>query len=118
MLMWRQELWLIDHGASLYFHHSWDNWEEQATRPFAKIKDHVLLPQATQIAAVDGAFRAILTPERIRAIVNLVPEEWLTGQEGVSAAERREVYVQFLTRRVASSEIFVKEAQQARSTLI
>lgn len=118
MLMWNRELWLIDHGASLYFHHSWDNWEEQATRPFAKVKDHVLLPQATQIAEVDSAFRAILTPERIRAIVDLVPEEWLTGQEGVSAAERREVYAQFLTRRVASSEIFVKEAVYARSTLI
>src|ERR1700754_3626355 len=73
MLMWHQELWLIDHGASLYFHHSWDNWEEQAKRPFVQIKDHVLLPQASELEAIDTRSRALLTPERIRAIVALIP---------------------------------------------
>ena len=53
MLMWHKELWLIDHGASLYFHHSWTNWEEQAKRSFALVKDHVLLPQATQLEEAD-----------------------------------------------------------------
>ena len=37
MLMWHKELWLIDHGASLYFHHSWTNWEEQSIRPFGQV---------------------------------------------------------------------------------
>ncbi len=118
MLMWHQELWLIDHGASLYFHHSWDNWEEQAIRPFAKVKDHVLLPQASELEATDSAFRTILTPERIRAIVDMVPEEWLDGPETITAAERRDVYAQFLTTRIASSAIFVKEAVYARKSLI
>ncbi|WP_245957350.1 HipA family kinase [Chitinophaga flava] len=118
MLMWHQELWLIDHGASLYFHHSWDNWEEQAIRPFAKVKDHVLLPQASELEATDSAFRAILTPERIRAIVDMVPEEWLDGPETITVAERREVYAQFLITRIASSAIFVKEAVYARKSLI
>src|SRR5689334_5178361 len=53
MLMWHKELWLIDHGASLYFHHSWDNWQEQAKRPFVQVKDHVLLPQADGLEKVD-----------------------------------------------------------------
>src|SRR5476651_2019658 len=70
MLTWHKELWLIDHGASLYFHHSWQNWEQQAKRPFVQVKDHVLLPQAMELDEVDAAFREILTPERIRAIVN------------------------------------------------
>jgi hypothetical protein len=48
MLTWHKELWLIDHGAALYFHHSWHNWEEQAKKPFIQVKDHVLLSQATQ----------------------------------------------------------------------
>lgn len=118
MLMWHQELWLIDHGASLYFHHSWDNWEEQAIRPFAKVKDHVLLPQASELEATDSAFRTILTPERIRTIVDMVPEEWLDGPETITAAERRDVYAQFLITRIASSAIFVKEAVYARKSLI
>src|SRR6476661_1896310 len=54
MLMWHKELWLIDHGASLYFHHSWQNFEEQARRPFTQVKDHVLLPQASELDKIDA----------------------------------------------------------------
>src|SRR3954471_23950804 len=98
MLIWHQELWLIDHGASLYFHHSWQNWEEQAKRPFVHVKDHVLLPQASELEEVDAAFRAILTPEKIKAIVSVVPDAWLaSGSEEETAEERRQVYAQFLT---------------------
>src|SRR6201985_3713470 len=63
MLMWHKELWLIDHGAALYFHHSWDNWQEQDTRPFLQVKDHVLLSKASELEAVDEEFKAILNPE-------------------------------------------------------
>lgn len=117
MLMWHKELWLIDHGAALYFHHSWQNWEEQAKRPFVQVKDHVLLPFATKLEEVDAEFRSILTKEKIEAIVSLVPESWLT-QEAGSADEMRDVYARFLTARMAASEIFVKEAQHAREILI
>lgn len=110
MLIWHKELWLIDHGAALYFHHSWDNWQEQAVRPFVNIKDHVLLPQASEIAEVDALLKAELTEEHIRAIVNLVPAEWL----GDNAEDNREVYVQFLLKRIAASAVFVKEVQDAR----
>ncbi|MEJ2881211.1 HipA family kinase [Pedobacter sp. GR22-6] len=119
MLLWHKELWLIDHGASLYFHHSMHNWEEQAKRPFALIKDHVLLPQAAELEAVDLAFKAILTDELIDAIVQIIPAEWLeetSDDEGGEA--RREIYAQFLKTRLANSDIFVKEAQHARTTLI
>ncbi|RVU00037.1 aminotransferase class I and II [Mucilaginibacter limnophilus] len=112
MLVWHKELWLIDHGAALYFHHSWDNWEEQAMRPFVQIKDHVLLSCASEIETVDKEFKAILTPEVIKAIVNLIPSDWLSEDD---AEERREVYYQFLTRRIAASEVFVKEVQRARA---
>ncbi|AEV98571.1 aminotransferase class I and II [Niastella koreensis] len=119
MLIWHKELWLIDHGATLYFHHNWPNWKEQALKPFAQVKDHVLLPQASQLTEVDAAFRAVLSPERIRAIVDLVPEEWLTTDlQEASAAERRQVYAEFLITRIASSHIFVNEAQHAGKILI
>src|SRR6201996_6997903 len=65
MLVWNKELWLIDHGASLYFHHSWDNWQQQALRPFTQVKDHVLLSKASELDFVDEEFKAILTPELI-----------------------------------------------------
>ena len=119
MLMWYKELWLIDHGAALYFHHSWQNWEEQAQRPFTLVKDHVLLPWATEMEEVDKAFRSILTPERITSIVTLIPEEWLaTDSFPGSTEETRQVYTQFLTTRLEASSLFVKEAQHARKALI
>jgi hypothetical protein len=131
MLIWNKELWLIDHGAALYFHHTWDNWEEQARKPFTLIKDHVLLRWASQLDEVDAAYRKVLTPERIKGIVDLVPDEWLiqaaAGLMGsevaeedavVFAAERRQVYQSFLTTRMTVSDIFVKEAQHAREAFI
>ncbi len=119
MLLWHKELWLIDHGASLYFHHAWQNWEAQALRPFTHVKDHVLLPRAAELASTDMKFKSILTEERIRAIVSLVPEEWLLVDSPFSSAtEHREAYIRFLTLRIANSAIFVKEAQHAREILI
>ncbi|WP_143307136.1 HipA family kinase [Chitinophaga vietnamensis] len=116
MLMWNRELWLIDHGASLYFHHNWSNWEEQAKRPFVQVKDHVLLPQASRLEEVDTTFRQLLTEEKIRAIVALAPDEWLTAEDTPEAT--REVYIRFLMTRIANADIFVKEAQHAREALI
>lgn len=118
MLMWHKELWLIDHGAALYFHHSWDNWQEQARRPFVQIRDHVLLPAASRLDEADAFFRTVLTPERIRSIVGLIPDEWLENGDSESPESRRAVYASFLESRIAASEIFVKEAQNARSVLI
>ncbi|ASZ09822.1 aminotransferase class I and II [Chitinophaga pendula] len=119
MLMWNKDLWLIDHGASLYFHHSWHNWEEQARRPFVQVKDHVLLPQASELEQVDAEYHQFLTDERINTIINLVPDEWLlAGAEDETAGERRQVYAGFLKTRIAASDIFVKEAQNARKSLI
>lgn len=119
MLMWRKELWLIDHGASLYFHHSWQNLEEQPKRPFVQIKDHVLLPWATEMDAANAEARSIITPEHLRSIVSLLPDEWLESTpEPGTAAEKRQVYLNFLETRLASSEMFVKEANHAREALI
>lgn len=119
MLIWHKELWLIDHGAALYFHHSWQNWEEQAIRQFVQVKDHVLLPFASELDEVDVEFRSILSKERIQSIVSLIPDEWLTGGSTLeSPDEIKQVYTQFLELRTAASEIFVKEAQHAREASI
>jgi hypothetical protein len=119
MLMWHKELWLIDHGASLYFHHAWQNLEEQGRRSFPQIKDHVLLPFATELDSVSDSYRSILTPERILSIVSIIPDEWLVDEAtSMSADEIRQVYIQFLETRLSISELFVKEAKHARQALI
>jgi hypothetical protein len=118
LLMWRKELWIIDHGASLYFHHTWSNWEEQSLKPFVQIKDHVLLQWASELDKVDESFRSILTREKVTSIVSLIPNEWLANESSPNVDENRKVYEQFLLNRVSQSHIFVKEAQHARQTLI
>jgi len=119
MLLWHKELWLIDHGASLYFHHSWQNWEQQALRPFALVKDHVLLPRATELQSVDTAFKGVLNPDLLSFVVDLIPDSWLVNDSPFHTAdEHRAAYLKYLTSRLANSEIFVKEAQHARESLI
>lgn len=119
MLMWHKELWLIDNGASLYFHHSWDNWEKNAISPFVMIKDHVLLPQASELDAANEKFKTILTDKVIREIVELIPEDWLQWNDtDLTPTEIKEVYFQFLTRRLANSDNFLNEAKNARAKVI
>ena len=119
MLMWHKELWLIDHGASLYFHHSWQDWEKKAKMAFTLIKNHVLLSQASKLDAVDAKFRSLLTEESIYSIVKLIPDIWLKDEEVFNSTEQhRNAYAQFLITRLLHSEIFVKEAQYARASLV
>ena len=123
MFVWNKELWLIDHGASLYFHHSWGSpVKEQAVRPFVPVKDHVLLPRASRLLEVDAVFREMMTPSVIGAVVDLIPDHWLVNFPGASASETpdaiRQVYCDFLAARVASSSNFVNAAVNAREALI
>jgi hypothetical protein len=119
MLMWHKELWLIDNGASLYFHHSWDNWEKNAVSPFTMIKDHVLLPQASELDLANEKFKAILTDEILREIVELIPEDWLQWNDtDLTPSEIKEVYFQFLTLRRDHSDNFLNEAKNAGAKVI
>jgi hypothetical protein len=117
MLIWNKELWLIDHGASLYFHYSPEDWELKAETPFAQVKNHVLLPYASRLDETDGHFQTLLGSGKLKDIVHLIPDEWLT-EEGLSAAEGKDIYFRYLEIRLASSKIFIKEAENARATLI
>lgn len=115
LLVWHGKLYPIDHGASLFFHHNWATREQKIESPFAEIREHVLLPWATQIEQAAVLAHERLTPETLQRIVNLVPDSWLAVvPDGVPAAERRAGYVDFLTRRLAVSPIFEEEAQRAR----
>lgn len=119
MLLWHKELWLIDHGAALYFHHAWNHWEQAMLNPFSLIKEHVLLANASQLEEVDVIFKNVLTPDKIQAIIHLIPDDWLQWKDVIETPQAiKDIYIQFLNERILHSEIFVKEAQDARKTLI
>lgn len=110
MLLWNKELWLIDHGASLYFHHSWDGWQQKALTPFPLIKEHALLRDASRLAEAEAMMRERITPEVISSIVDAVPDQWLDNPD-----EARGVYKEFLVRRLENSNIFTNHAIQERN---
>lgn len=119
MLIWHKELWLIDHGSCLYFQYTWTNWETKAVGAFPFIKDHVLLPQASKLEEVNSEFKKLLNEETLRAITDLIPEVWLHWEDSDESPENlRQVYLQFLLKRLSVSDHFTKEAEDARKTLI
>jgi hypothetical protein len=111
MLMWHRRLWLIDHGATLYFHHSqgWTADEGRAREPFPLIKTHVLLTKASRLAEVDREMTTALSPAIIDGIVDLIPDGWL--EDG---APERAAYRRFLVDRLVEPHAFVEEAIRAR----
>jgi hypothetical protein len=116
LLVWHGKLWLIDHGAALYFHHDWRDYLERAANPFALVKDHVLLPRASALAAVDAEMAATLTPQRLTAIVELIPDAWLQDEPAFATkALHRAAYLNYLTRRLSAPRAFVQEAVRAHA---
>lgn len=119
MLIWKKELWLIDHGSCLYFQHSWEHWEKHAKGPFTLIKDHVLLPQASLLAEVDAQYRQRLTPALLKNIVDLVPDTWLQWEDlDLDPVAIRAIYLDFLLIRLSHSKVFINQAQDAREALV
>lgn len=110
LLVWHHKVWLIDHGASLYFHHSMDaDVLARARAPFAQIKDHVLLAYASRLREIDEELHGKLTSGVIAEVLELVPEEWL------DAPEHRAIYQQWFEQRLAAPREWVEEAIRARS---
>jgi HipA-like kinase len=129
MLLWHKRLWLIDHGASLYFQHTWTDYLAQSRKPFKPIKDHVLLPFASALIEADALMRSRLTPEIIRAIVSSIPATWLDTETPFTSLpahtpasrthdEHRAAYIAYLLSRLESAEVFVKEALDARAQFV
>jgi hypothetical protein len=117
MLIWHRDLWLIDHGASLYFHHAWNDHDQHATNRFALIKDHVLLPYASALAEVDAQMASVLTADKLASLVESIPDSWLADDPGFSGKDaQREAYLNYFLLRMQSSGVFVEEAIRARST--
>jgi hypothetical protein len=119
MLMWHRKLWLIDHGAALYFHHGWKEGDDVSAAPFAAIRDHILLRFAGALREADATLAARLTPAVIADIVALVPDLWLAAKSPfANVAAARAAYTLHLTRRLVPPRAFAEEAIRARNALV
>lgn len=135
MMMWNGEVWLIDHGASLYFHHSGRDPIEAAKDPFPYVKNHIMLPYASRLEEADKLMRQAITPRTLGKIVDLIPDEWLKDEplpgivgddyvsattertDSVSPEEKRDIYRKFLISRLADTTPFVRQAVEERKKL-
>jgi hypothetical protein len=110
------ELWLIDHGVALYFHHDWRGYLARSRSPFPLIKDHALLPFASLLQTADAEARARLAPEILADVVAAIPGDWLDPAAPFAGPdEQRQAYLEFLTGRLEASDIFVAEANHVRA---
>lgn len=118
LLVWQDELWLIDHGAAFYFHHDWRSAASKTESPFALVRQHVLLPFAAPLDRADAAARAFLSDEYLHTLVEQLPDGWLSEErEFADKAAQRQAYFDFLSQRRNASAIFVEEANRARAQL-
>jgi hypothetical protein len=114
LLIWNKELWLIDHGAALYVHHTWTDYHTRSRSRFPQTRDHILLPFASMIAEMDAKFSNQLTAEFLQAIIALIPEPWLQEDTRfISPDEHRSTYLSYLTNRLENPRAFVEEAIHA-----
>ncbi|GER59083.1 HipA family kinase [Patiriisocius marinus] len=115
LLKWNNELWVIDNGASFYFHHNWSTWENHLSRTFPLIKDHVLLQQATKLNDAAKAIELLLIKEVITDVISNIPEDWLLDEaDSMTPKDKRIAYIEYLTTRLSKIDLLVKEATDAR----
>ncbi len=119
MLWWHRRLMLIDHGASLYFHHVNSNYMERSRLPFSAIKNHVLLPAASLLMEADQHLKTQLTATLLQKLINLIPDSWLGNDTNFAdPAAHRIAYLDYFLDRLAHSHVFVEEAMRARNQLV
>jgi len=115
LLSWNKELWVIDNGASFYFHHNWQTWENHLTRTFPLIKDHVLLEFAKNLNEASSHITTHLNTDKIEEIISLIPEDWLESEsDAFSPNDMRAAYISYLKAKLAMIDQLVKEAEDAR----
>jgi len=118
MLMQRADLWLIDHGAALYFHHGWGDYMARSLSPFSMIRDHVLLAAASELTAADRSAKQKLSTALFAQIVEQIPAVWLVDEPTFADSDsHRQAYIDYLNARLDASSIFVEEAQNERTKL-
>ena len=114
MLFWNKKLWVIDHGASLYFHHNPEAWEEQCLKPFVQIKDHVLLSKVNNLEQIKDKAKSLISKQFLEEILSQIPENWIPETE----VANKKMYLNFLLKRLENADIFESQIENARKSLI
>ncbi|HJW94168.1 MAG TPA: HipA family kinase [Thermoanaerobaculia bacterium] len=116
LLVWHRRLWMIDHGASLIFHHQWESALSRSRKPFAQIADHVLLRWASELAEADAELAPMLTEEAIAGVIELIPDEWLHDEpQFPTVAQYRAAYREHLLERLQPPRLWMEDAVRART---
>ncbi|MGH1366408.1 MAG: HipA family kinase [Calditrichia bacterium] len=116
MLIHQNDIWLIDHGAALYFQHNWQDHYKQAETPFALVKDHVLISDASEIRYADEECKSLLNRTIFETIVNMIPYAWLETDKMFDSPEAyRNGFVEYLDHRLKHSDVFVREVERVRT---
>ncbi|HEV7922557.1 MAG TPA: HipA family kinase [Thermoanaerobaculia bacterium] len=119
LLIWHRGLWMIDHGATLIFHHTWDDYLQRARAPYRQLAEHVLLPWGGEVEAVDEELVNRLTAAAIEEIVQLIPEPWLGDEPRFATVDdHRQAYRDYLLRRLQAPRSWVEDAVRARASLV
>jgi len=121
LLSWHSRLWLIDHGASLYFHHGWGPADalSGSDDPFAEVRQHVLLSRASSLRAAGARLLGAITPHVIDRVTATIPPSWLAADDGFAdAPARRAAYGAWLRARIDAVPAIVEEAERARALLV
>lgn len=119
LLLWHRQVWLIDHGASLIFHHRWGPGWRPAAEYRHDVSDHVLLPVAGSIADADRELRVKLTPALVREVLALVPDDWLAADPAFgSAGEVRDAYAAFFAARLANADTWLSALEESRAARV
>jgi hypothetical protein len=109
LLWWHGKVYLIDHGASLIFHHNWPGAAASAERA-ARLDDHVLLPFHPDLAAADAVLAPLVTPAAVDAATALVPDEWLTVEPGFDSPDAvRGAYREWFAARIAGPRAWLPQ---------
>jgi hypothetical protein len=115
LLEWHRRLYCIDHGASLYVHHDWASASARAASSFPQIKDHVLLPVASEVRDAGERLRPKLSVSLFRRLADVLPDVWLPEDPDLGGARaQRHAYVEWLSRRLENAGLFEEEADRAR----
>jgi len=115
LLSWHHRLWLIDHGASLFIHHTWRDPDGHARRPLETIAQHVLLPYAAPLATAHDRLAPQVADEVLTTVVARVPDAWLPLTPAIGDADaQRRAYVRYLLTRVAARDALTTSIEQVR----
>jgi hypothetical protein len=114
LLIWNKELWLIDHGAALYFHHNPESWKEQSTKPFFQIKDHVLLGMANDIKIISDQLAEKIDKQFLISLINKIPDDWFATDKDIN----KELYFNFISQRLENRHLFENQAEHERLSIV